>query len=493
MQTIDSFLRQWKTLDKPYLIYKNKTLSYNRVFDRVTILANTLAHVNATNQNIAIFAANSPEYIISYFGIILSDSTNIPVNVKLTDSEIKSEITYCDCNWIVAQAKYIDRLLTIAETTNVGIIEINEDYDIAIIKHPQKFMQRQNTSEIAVMLHTSGTTGNPKKVMLTHENLLANTLSSIQSLDLSNEDTVLVALPFFFGYCHTAQFLTHTRLGGTIVIYDQAVFTAKYFCHLVQKYKVTCFTAVPTMLSIINTYKYLNNYRLDTLRFFCFGGGSVSLKMLTSLMKKLPETGIVQTYGQTECSPRVTALLPEDSLRKIGSVGKPIPGVEIQIADKDNAVVNENEVGEILVKGKNTTPGYYKRKDETQKILKNGWLYTGDLARYDKDGYIYLVGRKKNIIISGGINIYPEEIEKVLKSFPGIAEACVIGESHELLGEVPIAFIVWNTTTVKNNQDKLRKYCVENLAVYKIPVRFEAVKELLQTATGKLNRALDKV
>ncbi len=492
MQTIDNFLKKWKTLDKAFLVYKNKTLSYSNVFDRVTVLGNVLAGVNATDQNIAIFATNSPEYVISYFTIIFSGSTNIPVNVKLTDPEIKSEIIYCDCNWIIAQSKYIDRLLTIAGIIHVGIIEIDENYKATIIRYPRKVVQRQNTSEIAVMLHTSGTTGKPQKVMLTHKNLVANTCSNIKSLKLSNEDTVLVALPLFFGYCHTAQFLTHTRLGGTIVIYDQAVFTARHFCHLIQEYKVTCFTAVPAMLAIIDNYKYLDTYRLATLRYICFGGGFMAEGMLARLMKKLPGAGIVQTYGQTECSPRVTALLPKDSIRKMGSVGKPIPRVKVQIVKDDGNLVNTNEVGEILVKGRNITPGYYKRDDETRKILKVGWLYTGDLAYLDEEGFIYLVGRKKNMIISGGINIYPEEIEKIIKGFPGIEDACVTGEKHKLLGEVPVAFVVWKDTTGKNNRNELRGHCAKSLASYKIPVRFEAVKELPTTATGKLNRALMK-
>lgn len=493
MQVIDDFLRKWETSDKPYLIHGEIVLSYHRAFSLVRDMSEMLVLNGAANQNVAIFAQNSPEYIIAYFAIIASKSTNIPINVKLTDIEVKSELNYCDCNWIIAQSKYINRLMQIEKEVKVGIIEISEDCNASIIKYPQNFVQRINTSEVAVMLHTSGTTGKPKKVMLTHENLMANTYSNIKSLKLTKNDIVLVALPLFFGYCHTAQFLTHTRLGGTIIIYDQPIFTAKYFSNLIQKHSITCFTGVPTMLAMIDGFKYLGNYKLESLRYICFGGGSVSLDMLTSLMKKLPETGLVQTYGQTECSPRVTALLPKDSKRKIGSVGKSIPDVEVEIVKEDGELACTNEIGEIRVRGKNATPGYYKRRDETLKILKNGWLYTGDLARCDEEGYIYMVGRRKNVIISGGMNIYPEEIEEVLKGFPGIEEAYVIGERHELLGEVPVAFIVEKEATLKNHHDKLRKYCIQHLADYKIPVRFETVEELPQTATGKIKRGLVKV
>lgn len=182
----------------------------------------------------------------------------------------------------------------------------------------------------------------------------------------------------------------------------------------------------------------------------------------------------------------MTALLPEDSIRKIGSVGKAIPNVEVEIMDCNECVLAQGEIGEIVVRGPNVMLGYFKREDLTKKTLLNGWLHTGDLGYIDKDGYLYLTGRKKNIIISGGINIYPEEIEELLMNHPAVSECCVISEQHYLLGEIPIAKIVLKQDFIDSNE--LYKYCKHNLSNYKIPKRFDFVSELSKTYNGKVKR-----
>jgi long-chain acyl-CoA synthetase len=487
VERIDDFLRQWAGLSGPYLIQANRIITYEEAIRYVEKAEVLLRELDITMQNVGLFADNSIEYVLGYFANAFSRNTNIPINVKLTDYEIKAELKYCDCNWVLCKEEFIVRIKTIRCEIPLGIISINSAGEFSIIHHSETSARRENNDDIAVMLHTSGTMGNPKKVMLTHGNLIANTQSNIDSLGLHNKDVVLVALPLFFGYCHTAQFLTHTRLGGSIVIFDAPIFTAKRFCSLVQDYQVTCFTAVPTMLVVIDKYKYLSNYKLEHLRYICFGGGNVSLTMLESLINKLPNAGIVQTYGQTECSPRVTALLPGDNIRKIGSVGKAIPGVEIQIVNDADEPVGTGEIGEIRVRGENTTVGYYKNLEETAKIKKGEWHYTGDLAKEDDDGYVYLVGRKKNVIISGGVNIYPEEIESVIASFAGIDDVLVKAEKDELLGEVVAAEIVLQST-VEFSKLELEKFLKIRLAPFKIPKKYYLRKTLPKTSTGKKQR-----
>jgi long-chain acyl-CoA synthetase len=312
-------------------------------------------------------------------------------------------------------------------------------------------------------------------------------LSAIQSLSLSKSDTVLVALPLFFGYAHTAQFLVHTRLGSKIVLYDAPLFSPKRFCELVETHRVSCFTAVPSMLMMLHIYPYLEHHDLTSLRLVCFGGGGVSLDMLRSLMKRLPDTGFVQTYGQTECSPRVTALLPADSTRKIGSVGRPIPGVRVDIVSEDGTSVADGCVGEIRVQGENTCPGYYKNPEETAKIIRDGWLYTGDLAKRDEEGYIYLVGRKKNMVISGGINIYPEDVESVLRLHPSVEDVIVKGKPDDFMGEVPVAEVLCKSGCTLTLGD-LHVFLRGKLATYKWPKEITLVSQLPKTATGKTKR-----
>ena len=206
---------------------------------------------------------------------------------------------------------------------------------------------------------------------------------------------------------------------------------------------------------------------------------------LKQLIVKFPSIGFIQTYGQTECSPRVTALLSKHSLDKVGSVGKSIPNVEVIIVDDCGEQCEPYVSGEICVRGENIMKGYYKHPDLTKEVIINGWLHTGDIGYMDNEGFIYLNGRIKNIIVTGGINIYPEEVEEILLSYNGVQDVCVFGEEDEILGEIPVAKIVINR---RIDCRELKKYCLERLSDYKVPVRFEVVDELSKTYNGKIIR-----
>ena len=334
------------------------------------------------------------------------------------------------------------------------------------------------------MLHTSGTTSNPKRVMLTHRNLISNIESNIQSLKLTEADKCLIAMPMYFGYCNTAQFLTHLYLGASIVILD-GMFFPKTFFFTVQNEQITDFTGVPSMLLTLLKYRYASKYDISSLRYICFGGGKMPEGQLRELIQLFSSVGFVQTYGQTEASPRITALLSKDALRKIGSVGTPIPNVRVKVVDEMGNQLSANAIGEVIVQGKNIMKGYFKQEKITKNTIIDGWLHTGDLGYHDEDGYLYLTGRKKNMIISGGINIYPEEIEEVLMSHPNVCDVCVFAENQLMLGEVPAAKIVLRNS---NTNCDLRTFCIERLAIYKVPVKFELVDNLEKTYNGKIKR-----
>jgi len=340
------------------------------------------------------------------------------------------------------------------------------------------------TNDVAIMLHTSGTTSNPKRVMLTHSNLINNIESNIHSLALTSNDKACITLPIYFGYCNTAQFLTHLYLGGVIIMVN-GIFIPRQFFKLVEEEKITNYTCVPSTLLTLLKYNYMDNYDYNSLRYICFGGGRMPTDKLAQLIEKFPSIGFVQTYGQTECSPRITALMPEYSLEKIGSVGKAIPNVEIKIVNNMGIEVHDSQVGEIIVRGKSTMLGYYKQPEETSQVIRNGWVHTGDLGYVDNDGFLFLIGRIKNIIISGGINIYPEEVELVILQHECIIDVCVIGVDDMLLGEVPIAKVILK---YEIPESELMRYCSERLSKYKIPVRFEAVKAIPKTYNGKIKR-----
>lgn len=490
---ITELLERQSNNNKMALRHGDNSITYNdwyRYSDELSQRINTVKQVDT--MNIALFLPNSIHYAIAYFAVLFSDRILIPIGIQAKELEIVSTIEYCEVDLIITDSRHRDFLVqALQEYHHRVIVYVIDTDETLVISKDKRFIaksehlvQNGSVDDVAIMLHTSGTTSNPKRVMLTHNNLIHNVESNIDSLKLTQDDKVLIALPMFFGYCNTAQFLTHVYLGATIVILD-SVFLPKQFFQIVEKEKITNFTGVPSMLLMLLEYRYADRYDYESLRYICFGGGKMPVDQLKILIKKYPSIGFVQTYGQTECSPRVTALLPEYAIIKTGSVGIPILHVEVKIVNPEDNELPANEMGEIIVRGKNIMKGYYKRPDITSETIRNGWLHTGDLGYLDGDGFLYLTGRIKNIIISGGINVYPEEIEQLLLQHESVEDACVVGEEHKLLGEVPVAKVVLKHEI---SQVELKLYCTEKLADYKVPSRFDIVDSLPKTYNGKTKR-----
>lgn len=483
---------------KVAIIEGEKSITYTELYNNSNNNSNLIKEYckkNNFGKNIGIFLNNSIDYALAYFSINLCDKIIVPINVKAKTKELISTISYCELDLIITNSFYKKVLKELIEDENITIDIFNlDENDFERIGSKSSISNNKDNSgeceDVVIMLHTSGTTSNPKRVMLTNKSLIANIKSNIESLKLTENDISLIALPMTFGYCNTAQFLTHLYLGATIVIMNGLFIPTKFFS-IVDKYKITNFTGVPTMLLLLLDFNN-KKYNINSLRFICFGGGKMPLEKLKLLIEKYPSIGFLQTYGQTEASPRVTLLRKEDSLRKIGSVGKPIPNVKVRIVDEFNKDVSSNNEGEIIVFGDNLMKGYYKNPIETSKVLKDGWLYTGDLGVYDEEGYIYIVGRKKNVIISGGINVYPEEIEEVLTEHYAIQEAYVFGEDDNILGEVPVAKVVLKENNEETTEGEIKNYCLDKLASYKVPKNIEFVNSLEKTTTGKIRRKKER-
>lgn len=487
MQVQELLLRQ-KENDKVAIIKGNNSITYKQWYEKSANVKERIMETLAEDsRNVVLFLPNSIEYAISYMGSLLSGRVVVPVGTQAKSPELFATLTYCECDLLITDSQWVDGLVEqfANYTYKIHILDITTMKVITL--HEEKEYIAKSTSneqeDVAIMLHTSGTLSNPKRVMLTHSNLIFNIESNIASLGYTSEDISLIALPMYFGYCNTAQFLTHVYLGATIIIMD-SIFFPKTFFQLVSEYGVTNFTGVPSMLLMLLKFRYADKYDIKSLRYICFGGGTMPVGGLKELIERFHTVGFVQTYGQTECSPRVTALMPEHAMDKIGSVGKCIPGVRAEIMDESGKILNCCETGEIVVQGKNVMKGYYKRPELTKEVIQNGWLHTGDIGYYDEDGFLYLKGRKKNMIISGGINIYPEEVEQIIRDYGGIQDVCVAGENDYMLGEVPVARLVAENVDL----DKLKSYCQENMANYKVPVRFYLVEELKKTYNGKVKR-----
>lgn len=472
------------------LIFKDKQYSYKNIYDRVISHKKSIDDLKC--NNIGIFIENSDEYVVGYFLISFLDKIIVPMESTSKEEQILSTIRYCELNLIITNDNNISYLYNILKNRaehDIVIYNISDGCSkvISVGKKKEIILEKilGDDTDVAIMLHTSGTTSDPKKVMLTHRNLVTNIRSNIESLSLTKDDRCLIVLPMCFGYCNTSQFLTHFYLGASIVISEGTFMPQRFFFNL-EKYKCTNTTCIPSMLYLIVKSKK-RNYILPAFRYLCFGGGTIGLDVLSDIIDILPNVGIVQTYGQTEASPRITCLLPKDCKRKLGSVGKAIPGVSVKVVDEQSKEVLPGVKGEIIVKGENVMKGYYKKPKETAIVIKDGWLHTGDIGMYDEDGFLYIVGRIKNIIISGGLNIYPEEIEEVLRSIPDVVEAVVLPKNHEMLGEIPVAKVVLKDNSEISQSDILN-YCRNKLEVHKVPSEIAIVDKIEKTYNGKVRR-----
>jgi len=443
------------------------------------------------SENIAIFLPNSINYAVAYYAILFSDKVIIPIETQTTGSEISSLLEYCEIDLIISSLQYRSELLKKVCEYNYRIfILFVEDSSIAVVNEEKPFVKKSgvtincyNEDDVAIMLNTSGTTSNPKRVMLTHNNLINHIESNIALLQLTSEDKCLIATPMQFVSGNTSQFLTHLYLAAPIIILN-GIFLPKLFFETVQEEQITNFSCVPSMLLILLEYRYAERYNFSSIRYICFGGSKMPTDALKKLIYRFDRINFVQVYGQTETYPRTTALLPEYFLNKMGSVGKPSPHVYIKIIDESGNKLNAGEIGEIVVQG-SIMKGYYKQDKITSETIIDNWLYTGDMGYMDEENFLYLTGRKRNIIISGGINIYPEEIEEVLMNHKSVKEALVYGTEHSLLGEIPSAQVVLSGYVT---EQELRNHCFNELSNYKIPEKIYFTDKLKKTNSGKISR-----
>jgi long-chain acyl-CoA synthetase len=485
-----------KNSQKIAIKYGDSVITYEQLFNFATDNTELIIKKAGCVTNIGIFLPNSIQYAVAYFTITLMNKVIVPLDIQIKKIELMSTIEYCDIKIIITNTMYKKVIKEFLNDFEYRIILFNLDNNTCEeVGLGKKEFCLSGVNEdiyensVAILLHTSGTISNPKRVMLTHKNLISNIRSTIDFLQLTENDKTLIALPMFFANANTAQFLTHLYLGASIVIMNSK-FIPRRFLEIVSEEKITNFTSVPSMLLMLLSYHERENYDISSLRYICFGGGNIPVVKLKELIKEFPSAGFVHTYGQTEASPRVTALLPADSLRKAGSIGKPIPNVNVRIVvSLTGQDVRVNEIGELIVQGDNVMKGYYKRPEKTEMAIKEEWLYTGDMAVYDDENYIYLIGgRKKNMIISGCFNIYPEEIEEILMRHPDVKEVRVSGEQHVLLGERPIATVVLKEGSSLTQNDLLR-YCLSLLANYKVPRKINFADRLPKTATGKVKQS----
>lgn len=466
------------------LISGQEKLTYQQWYNCSENIMKLIVQTNMPSKGIALLLPNSINYAISYFGTLLSDHFVLPINPQIRAEEFKEVIEYTSIRIILTESKYATFVMQALRECNfaTAIIYVN-NLTFNIFKSQEGFFTKfpDTPNDLALMIRTSGTSAKPKFVMLSHKNIISNVKANVKALQIKREDKTLISLPMHFSYCNTAQFLSHVFCGATIVIMN-GFFFPKSFIKLISTQKITTAFTVPSMIMSLINYRYVSHYNLSSLRMVCIGGDKMSPSLLKEAMKHMNNTQFVITYGLTEASPRVASLyVNRNNPEKFTSVGKAIPGIKISIKEP-----NTEGIGEVIISGDNIMLGYYKDPDETANKICKGWLQTGDLGYIDKDGDLFLIGRKKNIIISNGINISPEEIEAVIIQHPMVCDVKVFGKKDNWLGQIIVANVVSKDS---NPIVDLAKFCTERLDKRKIPKRFIYVKEICKTPSGKIIRS----
>jgi long-chain acyl-CoA synthetase len=327
--------------------------------------------------------------------------------------------------------------------------------------------------DTAVILYTSGTTGTPKGAELTHLNLARNAEIATALFSLTEQDVVLGALPLFHSFGQTCALNACVRVGGLLTLLPR--FDADKALQIIERDRVTVFEGVPTMYAGMLHSPLAGQTDTSTLRLCASGGAAMPVEIMRAFEEKFGCI-ILEGYGLSETSP-VASFNHPDRPRKPGSIGTPIQGTEMKVIADDGADVPAGEVGEIVIRGHNVMKGYWGRPEATTETMRDGWFRTGDMARVDEDGYFFIVDRKKDMIIRGGFNVYPREIEEVLYEHPAVAEAAVLGVPHAELGE-EIAAVVALKPGREAEPDELRDFVKEQVAAYKYPRRVVLVDEL---------------
>jgi long-chain acyl-CoA synthetase len=338
-----------------------------------------------------------------------------------------------------------------------------------------------------VILYTSGTTGTPKGAELTHANLVRNCSIAAGLFDMGSHSVTLGALPLFHSFGQTCSMNATISAGGTLTLIPR--FDPGKALEIIQRDRVNVFQGVPTMYGAMLHHPERDRYDTSTVELCASGGSAMPVELLRGFEEAF-DCKVLEGYGLSESSP-VASFNHADRERKAGSIGTPIEGVEMKVVDDDGNDLEQGEVGEIVIRGHNVMKGYWNRPDATEETIRDGWLHTGDMARVDEDGYFFIVDRKKDMIIRGGYNVYPREIEEVLYEHPAVREAAVVGVPDDQLGE-EVAAAVALKDGCETTSDELREFVKEQVAAYKYPRKVWFVDDLPKGPTGKiLKREID--
>lgn len=472
-------------------------VSYAQLWQRAQYFAGYLSREGlSAGDCVALLLNNSPDFVAALYGTLLCGGIAVTLNAAAKSREFAAWLEHSGASWLVTEAERADaaealtqlssrpRVITLGGAPAAGL-EASVRFD-EIINAALPFEARPlDPARAACIIYTSGTTGRPKGVVLTHGNLASNNAAIVEYLRLTEQDSVLSILPFYYSY-GASVLHSHIQCGGRIVLETNFVYP-----HLVvenlAKQQVTGFAGVPSTYALLLSRVDLTKYDLSRIRYLTQAGGAMAPALTQRLRASISAAQLFVMYGQTEATARLSYVPPAMLDSKLGSVGIAVPSVELQVHREDGTRAVALEVGEVWARGPNVMQGYWRDPDVTATVMQDGWLKTGDLGYQDADGYLFLSGRRSDMIKTGAHRVHPKDVEEVLQELDAVAEAAVVGVDDELLGQAVAAFVVVAPGS-QIDLMQIKTHCRNRLASYKVPKSIEFVSHLPKTASGKVRR-----
>lgn len=480
--------------NKPAFIFKGTTVTFGELKDNVYKIASALQARTRKGDKVAIYLPNSLEYAYSYLAIWCAGLTAVPLDFMLTAEELVSCMQHAEASVLIARGKPGLSLLDLKERVpslkEVFACDACGDEKLVTL---HQILRQENAScandnvreeDTAIIFYTSGTTGRPKGVLVNYRQLEASpkAVEYFVNADMRDTDVAICALPF--SHLGGLIFIQANLLFGQTVLIMERFMPLEFLRNIVS-HKVNWFWLVPSMYYALLQLKEFERFDLSSLRWIVIFGAPSSADSIRRFHAHCPRAILYHGWGMTETN-APTTVIPAGS-PKIESVGKPAPWIEVKVVDEEDRDLTQGAIGEIVVRGWVVTDGYYKDPELTAQTMRGGWFHTGDLGRFDEEGYLYIVGRKKEMIKVGGEIVFEPEIEAALHKHPDVAEAAVVGVPDDLRGEVPKAFVVLKPGG-EPSEDALRQFLRGHLAHFKIPHRIEFVDALAKNRTGKIDK-----
>jgi O-succinylbenzoate-CoA ligase len=452
------------------------SLTNAQVLDRVRVAAGLLARAGVgAGDVVAVKLPNRLELIIALFAAWRLGAAATPINPTLTATEVEYQLSDSMARVLVCE----DDSAPVAGATRVTVSELSD----ASVPAPDTDKVDFSGDDLALLIYTSGTTGRPKGVELTHSNIVAMAQSMISAMKLGADSHSLLILPLFHVNGIVVSVLSPLLAGGRATVAGR--FNPGTFFDIVEEVRPTYFSAVPAIYAMLAALPAEVEPRTDSLQFAVCGAAPMPVELIKAFETRY-NVPIVEGYGLSEGTCATTSN-PVEGVRKAGTVGLPLPGQRVEIMNDAGEILPKGETGEVVVSGPTVMRGYLNRPEETAKTIIDGWLHTGDIGYLDPDGYLTLVDRAKDMIIRGGENIYPKEIESVIYSHPAILEAAVVGRPDQVYGEVPVAYVsIRHDAEVTT--DELRQHLAVHLAKYKLPSEITVLEEIPKNPVGKIDK-----